>query len=214
MNAEKTTLPKAAQPRPGWILISATTVFVILAALSGFGSTFASSGDISRAIGAGVAPFFWSVIIVLLFSIRPHYRSPLFRTKILLWTSVLITIVQVQNFAASNRKRLESGIELVAAKINGSAPMMIDSATRLERATAGPGALLTIRETFVEIDARNVDLKDWATRVVPELRKSTLQNPAFSSLISRGVRITIRYYGRDSVFIGEIAFNADDVRGN
>ncbi len=190
--------------------MTGTTVFVILAASLGFRNEIASTGNISAAIGAGTAQFLIAVVIALLFSISPRFRSPRSRTKVVLWTSVILLVAGIANMANG----LTRAVERAARDINAVAPKMVDSATRLEGATAGPGPLLTVRETLVGIDGKDFNRRDWDSRVAPAIRKNAIQNASLRILLSSGGVIAFRYSGRDGAFISEIKLSSEDVRRN
>jgi hypothetical protein len=207
MIPETIPTPLREQPRPGRMLLVFAVIAVLLAMLINFRNELASTRNISAALGGAASAFVIAVLVALLFSIAPIFRNPRSRTKVVLWTSVLLFGAGLVRMAGG----LATELEQVANGINASAPKLVDAGTRLEGAVAGPGPLLTIRETLIAVDGRQVDRNAWNSRVVPNIRSTALQNASLRRLLSSGVVVTFRYKGRDGAFVDDVTLTGQDL---
>lgn len=160
------------------------------------------------AVGGAAAPCLLVLLTVLFFSISPHFRNPRAKTKIILWTSAVLIFSNLEHIATSTTRKIEK----IAREINASAPQMADVATRIDGANAGPGRLLTIRVTFVQIDGKNLDRAKWRTTISPRLRDNAVKNTGTRKMLLSGVNVVYRFYGRDGVLIDEMQLTAKDIR--
>jgi hypothetical protein len=92
-----------------------------------------------------------------------------------------------------------------AIKKLNEGPKMVDSMTRFDRATAGPGQRLTIEETVVTVKASDISEEAWQN-YLPQLRKNVLSSQ-IGMLTQRGITVVYRYYGNDGVLIHEVVFS-------
>jgi len=76
--------------KPGVPLLVGTTLLVVLNMGLGFLINLGKTGNVSRALGAGVSYFVMPVIVALLFSISPSFRNSRSRTKVVFWVSVVV----------------------------------------------------------------------------------------------------------------------------
>lgn len=89
--------PPAVAPKPGLLLLIATTVLVLLNMWVGFAKGMKASGNISTAVGGAVAQLVFPVVVAYLFSISKNFRNARSRTKVVLWTSVAILVAAIGN---------------------------------------------------------------------------------------------------------------------
>jgi len=176
----------------------------------GFRNAFVSSGNIPTGLGAAIAQFVIAAVVALLFSISTRYRNPRSRTKVVLWTSIVLSVVAIGNTKGS----VAAGLENAAREINASAPKMVDAATRIDGATAGPGTLLTVRATFVAVDGRTMDKMKWQTVLAPNIRDNALKNTSLRKLVASGVSVRYRFSGRDGVLIDVLEITSRDLHEN
>ena len=94
------TLSNATKPKPGLPLLIGTTLLVLLNMGLGFALTMRQSGNVSEALGAATSQLVIPVVVTLLFSISPRFRNPRSRTKIVLWTSLIVFLATVGNLAS------------------------------------------------------------------------------------------------------------------
>jgi hypothetical protein len=83
-------LPVTTAPRPGLALLIGATILVLLNMWLGFAREMRNSGNVSAAIGGAMSQLIFPVLVALLFSISKRFRNPRSRTKVVLWTSVLV----------------------------------------------------------------------------------------------------------------------------
>ena len=159
-----------------------------------------ASGNISAAIGGGVVQLIIPVLVALLFSIGKRFRNERARTKVVLWSSVLLTL---SAFGSPNSDP-ESKLAAAVQKMN-SGPRMIDAITRFDRVTQGPGMRITVYETLVTLNAAEISKQKWQS-AVPKLRQQMLTGPS-GKMITDGIAVTYRYFGKDGVLIGDVSSN-------
>jgi len=78
--------------KPGPALLIGTTLLVLLNMWLAFAKDMRGTNNISGALGAATAQLVVPVIVTLLFSISRQFRNARSRTKIVLWTSLLIFV--------------------------------------------------------------------------------------------------------------------------
>lgn len=83
-------LPPPVSPKPGPLLLIGTTVIVLLNMWLGFAKEIRATGNISQSLGAATAQFVIPVIVAVLFSLTKRFRNARSRTKVVLWTSVVV----------------------------------------------------------------------------------------------------------------------------
>lgn len=170
--------------------------------------------SVSRVVSLIGGMLFLSAIpagVVALCGIRKHgCRYLLWRGLAGILVPVLLMGMAIPAFlkvrsAVSNRY-----IENVAAQINKSAPKMIDEVTRLDRATVGPGKLLTVHITITSLTADTLDRAGWDSDVRPALKKGILASLA-KERPPNDSTIIYRYSGADGVKIDEISVSGQDL---
>jgi hypothetical protein len=187
-------------PKPGWLLLTGTTLLVLLNMWLGFAREMRSSGNISAAIGGGMAQLMIPIAAALLFSIARRFRNERSRTRVVFWSSVLLFL----SVFAAPKVDPEAKLAAEVQKLN-TGPRMIDSITRFDRVTQGPGMRITVYETLITMNAADVPRRAWLS-AVPKLRQQMLEGPP-GKLVKDGVTVTYRYSGKDGVLIGDVSSN-------
>jgi len=187
-------------PKPGPFLLAGTTSLVLLNMWLGFAREMRSTGNISGAIGSAVAQMVIPILVALLFSLSARLRNARFRTKAVLWTSVLILLTGI----AAPKNDPEAQLAADVKKMN-TGPRMVDAVTRFDRVGQGPGMHITVYETIVTKNASEISKEVWQS-AVPKLKQQMLAGPT-AKVINAGVSVTYRYFGKDGVLIGDVASN-------
>jgi len=113
--------------------------------------------------------------------------------------------------AISTLARTEGDLDRVVRQVNATAPKMVDDATRLDRASAGPGRRLTYELTLVSLKAQDIDRAAWKQNVVPSIRANMTQTKAMHTLLAAGVTVASRYSSNDGVLIDEIVMRPEEL---
>lgn len=106
--------------------------------------------------------------------------------------------------------KLAEGFELAAKQINDSAPTMVDEETRMDRASVGPGALLTYHYTFPNYSSRDIESALIQTNVFPSVKRGVCSSKEMKPSLQYGGKYTYSYSGNDGVLIGEFTIDRHD----
>lgn len=139
-------------------------------------------------------------------------RYLLWRGLVGILVPVLLLGMAVPAFLKVRSLASNLALENVALQINKETPKMIDEITRLDKATAGPGKLLTVHVTITSLKADEIDRDVWNAEVAPTLKAGILASPLADKL-RRGATITYKYSGSDGILIDEISVTAKDLPG-
>jgi hypothetical protein len=90
-----------------------------------------------------------------------------------------------------------------ARKLNESSPKQIDSITRFNKATAGPGQRVVVDET-VMLKASDVSEEAWQ-KFLPQLRQNVM-NSQMGMLPAEGITLVIRYTDEDGAKFRDVEF--------
>ncbi|MDD5706539.1 MAG: hypothetical protein PHR35_11480 [Kiritimatiellae bacterium] len=205
MDAKPDTEQQNAKPRPGRLLIIGTGLFALLSMVIWSRNTFLETGRVSAVIGGAAAPLFWALAVALLFSISKRLRNTRSQTKVAMWT-ILVFVV------AGMLRMSYCWNQAVVREINATCPKMLDEVTRMDGATAGPGKLVTIRETVLAMDGATTDMVAWRTTIAPRIRASSAQAPGIRKLLAAGTTVIYQYNGRDGVIIDKIKLTRTDLQ--
>jgi hypothetical protein len=162
-------------------------------------------------IGAGFT-FGRSGLVKLIADSQKKQKANLifkFAGPIILGCGILLTIGNL-----ISTKDDKNDLNNVVRAINATAPKMVDEATRLDNASAGPGRLLTYNLTLVSQKAQDIDRAAWKQNVVPKIRVNMIQTQGMHTLLAAGVTIVSRYSSSDGVFIDEIVIKPADLSTN
>jgi hypothetical protein len=124
--------------RPSATLVVATGCLVFVNGLRGFAEGMIRSRRISHALGSATFCLLFPIVVALLFSIGKRFRNARSRTKVVLWTTVLMLVAGVGNLAqhAAGPKLLRSEVategtgqhHAAASTADGSATPKADAA--------------------------------------------------------------------------------------
>jgi hypothetical protein len=126
-----------------------------------------------------------------------------FGGPIILGCGILLTIGNL-----ITTKDDKNDLNNVARAINATAPKMVDEATRLDGASAGPDRRLTYNLTLVSQKAQDIDRAAWKQNVAPKIRANMIQTQGMHTLLAAGVTVVGRYSSSDGVLIDEIVYKA------
>ena len=104
----------------------------------------------------------------------------------------------------------EKQLAVVAAEISKRAPMMVDSETRLDRVTAGPGKQLNYLNTLITVSADEIDPDAFRDALVPMVKESTCKNDGIHKLFEAGITVNYVYSGKDGVEILRFPLTPED----
>jgi hypothetical protein len=106
---------------------------------------------------------------------------------------------------------VEEALAAAERQINAILPKMVDEATRLDRAKAGPGKKFTYIYTMISAKASDIDSGAWREKFVPAVRKDVQEAEGMKSLFRLGTTVHYRYHGSDGVLIDEIIISPTEV---
>jgi hypothetical protein len=107
-------------------------------------------------------------------------------------------------------EELAAGFKVGADRINAAGPTMVDEETRLDRATAGPGALLTYHYTFPNYSARDIDPDAIESTTFLSVKNSVCASDEMLPSLQYGGMYAYHYSGNDGVRIGGFTVSKDD----
>ena len=157
------------------------------------------------AIGAGFT-FARSGIVALINDPQKKQKANrIFKVggPVILGCGILLTI--------SNLLNTESDLDRAVREINANVPKMVDEATRLDSASAGPGRRLTYNLTLISMKAQAIDRVAWKQNVVPTIRTNMAQTKGMHTLLAAGVTVASRYSSSDGVLIDEIVMKPEEL---
>ena len=175
------------------------------------GSAMGTAGFVLSLIGGAL---FLSAVpagIIALCGIPKHgCRYLLWRGLVGVLVSVLLIAIAASAFLKVRTLAGEIAFQSAAKSINRDAPKMIDESTRLDKAVAGPGKLLTIYIMLTSVKLADLDMNHWKTQVRPQLKAGNLETPLVK-ILGTGGTITYRYADSEGVKIDEISLTAQDL---
>jgi hypothetical protein len=114
----------------------------------------------------------------------------------------------------SNRASdIEAALAKASAEANKNVPLMLDSETRLDGTSAGPGRVLTYQYTLVnvtKVGGLNTKLFEQAMR--PNIIKEYKTTPGLKALRDAEVSMHHRFSDKDGAFIIEIVIAPGDLK--
>ncbi|KEI71305.1 hypothetical protein [Endozoicomonas elysicola] len=142
----------------------------------------------------------------------------IFALVILITAGVMVMQSAREQFAPSekNAKALEAkvieGFELAAQQLNAMTPLMVDEETRMEKATVGPGALMTYHYTFPNFTAKDIDINIMRAGVFPIIRDGVCDSAEMKPSLQYGGKYAYSYSGNDGVHIMKFVITRSDCR--
>ncbi|MDE3100419.1 MAG: hypothetical protein KGJ88_13195 [Verrucomicrobiota bacterium] len=91
-----------------------------------------------------------------------------------------------------------------ARKLNESSPKQLDSVTRFDKATAGPGPRVVVDET-VMLKASDLSEETWQ-KFLPQLKQNVMHSQ-MGELPAEGITLVIRYSDKDGAQIHDVEFS-------
>jgi len=113
--------------------------------------------------------------------------------------------------AITTLARTEGDLDRIVREVNATAPKMVDDATRLDRASAGPGRRLTYDLTLISLKSQDIDRVAWKKDVAPTIRANMAKTKAMHTLLAAGVTVASRYSSSDGVLVGEIVMTPEEL---
>jgi hypothetical protein len=99
---------------------------------------------------------------------------------------------------------MEKSLTEAAGKLNMQFPKMIDSDTRIDRVSAGPGLLFTYHHTFINSTVRDVDMNLFNVTFSNDLRMKVCANSDMRPMFKSGVTAVYTYQSREGKTIGSV----------
>lgn len=109
-----------------------------------------------------------------------------------------------------NDQSIEEGFMEAEKLINSRAPIKIDDKTRLDRAIAGPGDLMTYFYSLTTIAVTDVEPATVLADIKPNVLKSLCSNPDMQPVLQAGARLVYVYSDMAGKEIGRINVVAAD----
>lgn len=149
--------------------------------------------------------------IIALCGIPKHgCRYLLWRGLVGVLVPCLLTAMAVPAFLKVRALAGERVFQTAASNINKTTPQIIDEATRLDKAVAGPGKLLTLHVTITSHKLADLDMEIWKTEVRPQLKAGNLESPLVN-ILRNGGSITFIYSDSDGAKIDAFSITAADL---
>ncbi len=171
-------------------------------------------GGVARLIGVAVPAILWVAAmvagVIALVGVRKHGTTGLLWKGLAgLVVPIALMSMAVPAFQKVREISLHKRSEAIAAEISKTAPKMIDEVTRLDGAAVGPGEAVTVNYTVISVEAKNLDLKAWNTKVVPMIRHNVLQTP-MGLAIKEGTTIIFTYKDKKGAVFSKVVFDPKD----
>jgi hypothetical protein len=109
-----------------------------------------------------------------------------------------------------NKEELIEQLTIAADKINRQLPMMVDSETRLDRATVGPGVRTVYHYKILNYTSKNIDIDRLQTYLRPQVVKSVCSNKDMKASLQYGVKYDYIYAGNDGIEITQFEIAQND----
>ena len=97
MDIPPPVLSPSAPIKPGPVLLVGTTLVVLLNMWLAFAKEMRATQNISGSLGSATAQLAIPVIVAVLFSTSKRFRNARSRTKIVLWTSLVVFLAALGN---------------------------------------------------------------------------------------------------------------------
>lgn len=110
----------------------------------------------------------------------------------------------------SEEQSIEEGFMEAEVFINAQAPIKIDDQTRLEKALAGPGDLMTYFYTLTTVTVAEVEPTTVLENIRPKLLSNLCNNAEMQPVLQAGAKIVYVYSDKNSEDVGRIEVVAAD----
>lgn len=128
----------------------------------------------------------------------------------LLRDSSLPPIATDERRQLSDDQSIEEGFLEAEAFINAQAPIKIDDQTRLNKAIAGPGDLMTYYYSLTQVTVADVEPATVLKDIKPKVLKSLCSNPDMQPVLQAGARLVYVYSDMAGKEVGRINVTAAD----
>lgn len=128
----------------------------------------------------------------------------------LLRDSSLPSIATDERRQLSDSQSIEEGFLEAEAFINAQAPIKIDDQTRLNKAIAGPGDLMTYYYSLTKVAIADVEPTTVLKDIKPKVLKSLCSNPDMQPVLQAGARLVYVYSDMAGKEVGRINVTAAD----
>lgn len=223
MNADETIAPPALPEENGPSFHHKAAKYAVLVIVITFCINLAAqistqnTGPVNQIISLIGGLMFLSAIpagIIALVGVRKYgCRYLLWRGLVGILVPALLIGMAVPAFLKVRNLAGTAQIQSIAKSVNEGAPKMIDEITRLDKATVGPGKLLTIDITITSMKVADIDRDVWNTQAIPNLKAGILTSP-LSKVLSTGNTLIYRYKDSDGVLIDELSLTQHDLPPN
>lgn len=106
------------------------------------------------------------------------------------------------------QQKVTEGFNVAAEQINQSAPTMVDEETRLDKASVGPGALLTYHYTLPNFALSDVDT-NFIDTVFAHAKDFVCTSKEMKPAMQYGGAYAYSYSSNDGVHLGEFTIDRD-----
>lgn len=110
----------------------------------------------------------------------------------------------------STEKDIQNTLEEAAKQINAKTPIMIDAETRMDKATVGPGALLTYHYTFPNYAENQLDPNWVQTDLLKVVKSGVCANKKMKRSLEYGCKYKYQYSGKNGKLIGSFVLDRND----
>ncbi|MBN47833.1 MULTISPECIES: hypothetical protein [unclassified Methylophaga] len=114
----------------------------------------------------------------------------------------------------SELQSIEEGFMEAEVFINAQAPIKIDDQTRLEKALAGPGDMITYFYTLTTVSVAEVEPATVLEKIKPKLLSSLCKNAEMQPVLQAGAKIVYVYSDKNSEDVGRIEVVAADCQAS
>lgn len=105
---------------------------------------------------------------------------------------------------------LQQKMSQVADELNSGLPKMVDSETRFDRASVGPGPQINYYFSFPNVSTVEIDSKIFLETVKPNFINNICQNSGMRMVLSSGGLVVYEFSGSDGSEIGSLRFSETD----
>lgn len=107
-------------------------------------------------------------------------------------------------------RKLIEGFQEAARQINQTTPTMLDENTRVDRATVGPGVVLTYHYTFPRYSSQDISESWLRQNLLPTVKDNVCRNERMKLSLQYGGIYAYSYSGNDGVRISRFEIDRND----
>lgn len=111
---------------------------------------------------------------------------------------------------SSSDADVQKVLQEAAERLNRQTPQTVDEITRLDRASAGPGRLVTYYNTITVMKANEVDMDAFNGEFTTNMRRKICGAPSLAAMRRAGVTMVYEYRGSDGRRIGNVQIRPSD----